>query len=73
MSAERLAYMANQIAGYFAAYGRDEAVAGIADHLQKFWEPRMRRALLARLESGDHGLHPLVVAAAARLKTAPAG
>jgi formate dehydrogenase subunit delta len=66
MTTSRVAYMANQIAANFAAH--DTAVADIADHLQKFWEPRMRRALLALVASGGHGLDDLVIAAAARLE-----
>jgi formate dehydrogenase subunit delta len=71
MTTGRVAYMANQIAANFAAQGRDTAVADIADHLQKFWEPRMRRALLALVASGGHGLDDLVIAAAARLEQSP--
>ncbi|MBJ9594290.1 formate dehydrogenase subunit delta [Burkholderia seminalis] len=43
--------MANQIGAFFESMpDRDEALAGIADHLRRFWEPRMRRALLAALD-----------------------
>ncbi|MBN3739785.1 MULTISPECIES: formate dehydrogenase subunit delta [Burkholderia] len=44
--------MANQIGAFFESMpDRDEALAGIADHLRRFWEPRMRRALLAALDN----------------------
>ena len=72
MTTSRIAYMANQIAANLAAQGHDAAVADIADHLQKFWEPRMRRTLLALVASGGQGLDPLVIAAAARLETSSA-
>ncbi|MBJ9964400.1 formate dehydrogenase subunit delta [Burkholderia seminalis] len=43
--------MANQIGAFFESMpDRDEALAGIADHLRRFWEPRMRRALLTALD-----------------------
>ncbi|CAB3757749.1 formate dehydrogenase [Burkholderia sp. MSh2] len=43
--------MANQIGAFFESMpDRDEALAGIADHIRRFWEPRMRRALLAALD-----------------------
>lgn len=43
---------------------QNEALQGIAQHLKKFWDPRMRRALLARLDASDeHGLSELVLAA----------
>jgi formate dehydrogenase subunit delta len=47
MDPARLHYMADQIARNFAAIGHDHAVAATADHIVKFWEPRMKTALLA--------------------------
>ena len=47
MSPDKLAYMANQIGKFFAHQGHDKAVASIADHLRKFWDPRMRNEILA--------------------------
>jgi formate dehydrogenase subunit delta len=48
--------MANQIGKFFASQGPDEAVAGTADHIKKFWDPRMRAAILRHLEAGGQGL-----------------
>ena len=45
MNSEHMVHMANQIAQFFSSYPREEAVAGVADHIQKFWEKRMRRQL----------------------------
>ena len=42
-----LHYMIDQIARNFAAIGQDNAVAATADHIVKFWDPRMKAALLA--------------------------
>jgi len=64
MTPDKMVHMANQIALFFAAYPHDEAVAGVADHLKKFWEPRMRRQLAAHLATGGADLHPLVIEAA---------
>jgi formate dehydrogenase subunit delta len=72
MSPEVMVHKANAIAQFFAAYPHDEAVAGVADHLAKFWEPRMRRQLLDYVAAGGEGLHALVPAAAARLPEPPA-
>ena len=58
----------NSIATYFAAYPREEAVAGIADHIRQFWEPRMRRQLFAYVDAGGAGLHELVFEAVPQLK-----
>ena len=46
-----LIYMANQIGKFFQSQGHDKAVPGIADHIKKFWDPRMRKAIFAHLDS----------------------
>lgn len=58
MSPDKLAYMANQIGKFFAHQGHDRAVAAIADHLRKFWDPRMRNEILAH--RNEVQLDPLV-------------
>ena len=65
MDARKLVTMANQIASFFATDpDAATAVAGVAGHLRRFWEPRMRRELLAVFDrGGEHGLHALVVEA----------
>jgi formate dehydrogenase subunit delta len=60
MSPDRLIYMANQIGKFFQSQGNDKAVAGIAEHIRKFWDPRMRSAILAHLDAGGAGLDPNV-------------
>jgi formate dehydrogenase subunit delta len=57
--------MANQIAAFFEAYPRTEALEGIARHIKNFWDPRMRKQLNAYIEGGGEGLSPLVIAALA--------
>jgi len=64
MSAEKLAYMANQIARFMESRPHDEAVAGLAAHINDFWEPRMRSQILALIDAGGAGLRPLVREAA---------
>lgn len=68
MSPEKLTYMANQIAGFFHSRPHEEAVAGVADHISKFWEPRMRSQLFAVLGEGGTGLDPLVREAAESIR-----
>ena len=69
MSAERLVQMANDIGHFFAAEPqRADAVAGIAGHIQRFWDPRMRRQILAHLQAGGEGLDDLPREAVASLK-----
>ena len=45
----------------FEALPPDKAAVEIATHIRKFWEPRMRHELLARVRWGDTTLHPLLV------------
>jgi formate dehydrogenase subunit delta len=68
MSPDKLVYMANQIGRFFAGQGADAAVAGTADHIEKFWDPRMRLAILAHVEGGGGGLEPHVRQAIERLR-----
>ncbi len=71
MSADKLVYMANQIGKFFATQDRhDEATAveGIATHLRKFWDPRMRKEIIAKVAAGEAtGLDPLPRRAVERL------
>jgi formate dehydrogenase subunit delta len=60
MSPEKLVYMANQIGKFFAHQGEAQAVASIADHLKRFWDPRMRRQIVAISKEGDAGMDPFV-------------
>jgi formate dehydrogenase subunit delta len=59
-SPDRLVYMANQIGKFFQNQGHDMAVPGIADHIKKFWDPRMRNTIFAHLDVGGAGLDPFV-------------
>jgi formate dehydrogenase subunit delta len=68
MSPEKLAYMANQIGRYFAHQKHDQAVASIADHLRRFWDPRMRRDILAHFDDPGVHLDPRVREAVERLR-----
>ncbi len=61
-------HMAIQIALFFASYPKDEAVAGVTDHLQKFWEPRMRKQIIEYVAHGGSGLHELAVEAVKHLQ-----
>ena len=68
MSESRLVYMANQIAVYFRTTPHEEAVAATLDHVTKFWEPRMRRQILAHLSADrGEGLNEIALAAIRRL------
>jgi formate dehydrogenase subunit delta len=62
-SGERLIAMANDIGNYFRPQPRDEAIAGIANHIKRYWTSRMREKLNAYLEQGNGGLDELPRAA----------
>ncbi len=64
----KLIYMANQIATFFKSQPESEAAQGVATHINKFWEPRMRRQLFEIIDQGGHGLSPLVAQAAPLIK-----
>jgi formate dehydrogenase subunit delta len=70
MAPDKLVYMANQIGKFFTSQGHDQAVAGTLDHIKKFWDPRMREAIVAHLDSGGRGLDPSVRQAIEQLKEA---
>ena len=59
----KLVYMANQIATFFKSQPESEAAEGVATHINKFWEPRMRRQLFEILEKEENGLDALVLQA----------
>jgi formate dehydrogenase subunit delta len=63
MQPDKLVMMANQIARFFAAQGEARAVPQIADHIEKFWDPRMRREISLHIARGGLGLDPLAKAA----------
>ena len=71
-STDKLVMMANQIGKFFAPQRQADPAAAIADHLKKFWDPRMRAAIVAHLEAGGEGLEDPVRQAVRRLKEAAA-
>ena len=71
MNDDKLVKMANDIGRFFAAnaeteLAREQARFGIADHLKRFWDPRMRRTILASLAASQAGGLDELVAAALR-------
>ena len=65
MNNDNLVRMVNRIGAFFASMpDRQEALEGIAKHIQRFWEPRMRRQLLAHVDdNAGAGIHPPVILA----------
>lgn len=63
-----LVRMANQIGKFFRVQGEERAVAGIANHVRLFWEPRMKQQIFDYLEEGGEGLDPLPLKGLQKLK-----
>lgn len=68
MSPEKTIRMANQIARFFQSQRADEAAAGFADHINSFWEPRMRTQLFELLDRQADGFDPLVAQAGSLIR-----
>ncbi|WP_082462748.1 formate dehydrogenase subunit delta [Sphingobium sp. Leaf26] len=64
---DRLVYMAHQIARNLATMGEEKAVAALAEHLTRFWDPRMKAQIVAIALNQPDRLSPSVAAAVARM------
>ena len=54
MDSQQLIKMANQIGQFFESMpNREVAEKDIATHLKRFWDPRMRRVIVASLDTDD--------------------
>jgi formate dehydrogenase subunit delta len=67
---DKLVMMANQIGRFFVPQRDGDPVAGIADHLEKFWDPHMKANIVAHWRAGGVGLDGPVREAVGRLKEA---
>jgi formate dehydrogenase subunit delta len=68
MNIDHLVKMANEIGSFFvSANDEDTAAQLIADHLKRFWDPRMRRQIVEHVKQGGPGLTPAVAKAVGRL------
>lgn len=72
MDTQNLVNMANRIGDFFGAWpDRDQARNEIANHLRRFWEPRMREQIRAHVrERGGEGLSGIVIEAVESLEPA---
>lgn len=67
MRPDDLLRMSTQIANFFEVYPEPDAVAGVQNHIQKFWQPLMRERLVEMHAAGTPPLHPLVFQAVERM------
>jgi formate dehydrogenase subunit delta len=75
MDIHNLIKMANRIGDFFGAWpDRDQARNEIANHLKRFWDPRMRRQIAEHVrDQGGDGLAEIVVEAIGQLEPVPSG
>jgi len=68
MDIEHLVTMANEISEFFESEDQASAVAQVANHLRKFWDPRMRKQICEFAASDGHGLSDVARRAVALLQ-----
>ncbi len=68
MKSSTMVHNANQMALFFATYPREEAIAGVANHFEKYWERRMKEQIRQYVAGGGAGLHEIVLEALKRVK-----
>jgi formate dehydrogenase subunit delta len=61
MDIEHLVTMANDIANFFHGASDPEhpPASNVATHLRRFWDPRMRKQIIAHYRSGGEGLNDI--------------
>jgi formate dehydrogenase subunit delta len=60
--------LVNNIAVQFRYLPAERAAAAVADHVKRFWDPRMKRRLIELVAAETEELDPVAVAAAALLR-----
>ncbi|WP_026479563.1 formate dehydrogenase subunit delta [Ahrensia sp. 13_GOM-1096m] len=68
MQPEKMVSMANQIATFFETQPGTGQAKKVADHINDFWEPRMRIQLFEHVDAGGKGLSPLALDACAYVR-----
>ena len=58
-----LVKMANQIAMSFRLKPEEQALVSTANHIKRFWDPRMKAKMAEHLAHGGAGLDPLALKA----------
>ena len=58
----------NKIAVHLAYLPTEQAITEVANHVHRFWDPRMKRRLFELVDSETTGFEPVAVAAATLLR-----
>jgi formate dehydrogenase subunit delta len=64
----KIVRMANQIGTFFMSKPHEMGVEGVAEHINKFWEPRMRGHFFEVFDAGGEGMLPIVMEAAPKIR-----
>jgi formate dehydrogenase subunit delta len=64
----KLIRMASEIADFFKFYPEDKAIAAVANHINRYWTPKMREEFLAAASQPGQSLPPLLVATRGLIK-----
>jgi formate dehydrogenase subunit delta len=67
MNPEYLVTMANEIRAFFAHEEPEQVARSVANHLKRYWDPRMRQQIVAQYREGAEGFHEDVRRAVALL------
>ena len=59
MDRQHLVEMVNEIAAFFAAEDPERGAENVANHLRRYWDPRMRRQIVEHARGGGDGLSPI--------------
>lgn len=66
-TADRLIYMANQIARNLAVEGEAQAAGMVEDHIRRFWDPTMRQHIVRLAAERPDALSPIAATAVSRI------
>ena len=56
MDPQHLVDMVNEIAAFFVGEDPGKAPENVANHLRRYWDPRMRKQITEHARSGGEGL-----------------
>jgi formate dehydrogenase subunit delta len=60
--------LVNKVVLHFGYLPAEQAVTEVADHIRRFWDPRMKRRLFELVDSEAGALEPVALAAAELLR-----
>ena len=63
MDIKKLIYMTNQISNYFQAYPENKAVVSTINHINQFWDKRMKKEIIIHVNNDGDGLNEIALKA----------